>query len=853
MLGAVLFLVCNWLLFGTGLYRAVLAPDSTTAAFEQALTRVGAASRDSERDVLVLGDSRIFSGLDEETANAAAGQYRLINAGVPGTTPRCWIVFDRALDPDAARYRAVVVPVDTYSDDDGAIGSVDGNDHAFDLHYIVFHTTPHEIWRIATSFPTFDRATSALFQLSLRGPLLREDAQSLFEHPFERYRSLQASRDGEAPRIREGSLLGLVADFRRDLIKPPPAYPVGGYDELRRQVLHRAVPSPSYAAYRRQWLGYIVRRYRERGVPVIFVRLPTRPLHRAAPPQPSGTIVNFGIDNKAVVLRQERYVALETPRYFVDADHLNAQGARRFSTLLATDIARVLDGGGAAGLAYDFSGATTRSSSESAQPDGHPHRTRIGAILQKFAIGSPLGVQSYEFVVFLVTIALVYYALPSRNLRRSLLLTSSWYFYARWNAWYLAVLLALTTTDFLIGLYARRDNGTVRRGVVTVGVAANLAFLGTAKYADFLTRSVATALGISGDPWALHVLVPVGISFHTFQSISYLVDVSRGRVKATRDYFEYALYLAFFPQLLAGPIVRAARFFHEFRRDAKARVARIESGAIQITIGLLKKSVIADRSAATSDSYFGALATHAGAPQAWTGTFAFAMQIYFDFSGYSDIAIGSARILGFRFGPNFRRPYLAWSVTEFWRRWHMTLSAWLRDYLYIPLGGSRHGTLATVRSLMITMLLGGLWHGANWTFVAWGGYHGVLLSAERLSNYRNIADRLRSRMWSRITVTTATFVLVLFGWVLFRAQTFPDAFWVLREMFAGGAGTSMIELPAALLVVAMLFLEIRSEVHGSLMTGMPVLAKTAVAAAALFALELASYPGASAQFVYFKF
>lgn len=853
MLGLGVFLIFNWLLFGTSLYRAVLAPDSTTAAFEQGLRRVDAASRAGTRDVLVLGDSRIFNGLDEATADRASRGYRFINGGVPGTTPRSWTVFDRSLDAEATRYRAVVLPVDTYSDDDGAIGSVDGNDHAFDLHYIVFHATPSEIWSVAASFPTFDRGISALFELLLRGPLLRADVQALFEHPLNRYRALRALPDGNAPRLREGSLLGLRADFARDAIAPPASYPASGYEELRRQILHRAVLSPSYAAYRREWLGKIVRRYRERGVPVIFVRIPTRPLHRAEPSQPSGTIADFGVHDNAVLLRQDRYVALEIPRYFVDADHLNTQGARRFSTLLGRDVARVLDGRAAGNLIYDPSETATRSFDRAETVKTVPHRSHLGPILRWLAIGSPISLQSYEFVVFLVAITVVYYALPTGVARRSLLLTSSWYFYARWNAWYLAVLLALTTTDFLVGLYVRRADGTVRRGLLTLGIAANLAFLGTAKYAGFITGSVAAALRIAGDPWALHVLVPVGISFHTFQSISYLVDVSRGRVKTMRNYFDYALYLAFFPQLLAGPIVRAARFFHELMRARDARLGSLESGASQIVLGLLKKSVIADRFAATSDAYFGALATHPGALQAWSGAFAFAMQIYFDFSGYSDIAIGSARILGFRFPPNFRRPYLAWSVTEFWRRWHMTLSAWLRDYLYIPLRGSRDGTLATIRNLMLTMLLGGLWHGASWTFVVWGGYHGLLLSAERLSNFRRISEQLHSKLWPRVAASFATFVFVLFGWVLFRAQTFPDAFWVLREMFVGGPGTSMIGLPAALLVIAALCIELRSEVRELRLARMPALTSAAVTASALFVLELGSYSGPSTQFVYFKF
>ena len=235
-----------------------------------------------------------------------------------------------------------------------------------------------------------------------------------------------------------------------------------------------------------------------------------------------------------------------------------------------------------------------------------------------------------------------------------------------------------------------------------------------------------------GNPWLVNLFVPIGISFHTFQSISYLVDVYRGRTVAIRKPLDYALYLAFFPQLLAGPIVRAGLFFGELFTWRPPGPQDVTYGLARAGFGLLKKTAIADQFAGVANGYFDAISSHPGSPAAWSAMFAFSMQIYFDFSGYSDIAIGCARMLGFVFPENFRMPYLATSVTDFWHRWHITLSTWLRDYLYIPLGGNRGGALATLRNLMITMLLGGLWHGAQWTFVAWGGVHGVALCIERL-------------------------------------------------------------------------------------------------------------------------
>ena len=267
------------------------------------------------------------------------------------------------------------------------------------------------------------------------------------------------------------------------------------------------------------------------------------------------------------------------------------------------------------------------------------------------------------------------------------------------------------------------------------------------------------------------------------------MDVERGKIRATKSLLDYAVYLSFFPQLLAGPIVRAGLFLGELVNWRKPNAGDVSYGLVRICFGLVKKICIADQFAQISDTYFGNVGSYHGSLGAICAAFAFSMQIYFDFSGYSDIAIGSARLFGFVFPENFIQPYLAQSIADFWHRWHITLSTWLRDYVYIPLGGNRHGRLATVKNLMLTMLIGGLWHGAQWTFVAWGAYHGVLLSLERLAGNGVVTSTQGVRYYAQVAFT---FVLVSLGWVLFRAPGFGVAGEVYREMFAGGWGSWLL-------------------------------------------------------------
>jgi alginate O-acetyltransferase complex protein AlgI len=568
------------------------------------------------------------------------------------------------------------------------------------------------------------------------------------------------------------------------------------------------------------------------------------------PPPPSGTILRFAREPGVGLIGQNDYVALERPELFADHDHLDAAGSARFSSLLGRDVART--------LAMGSTGVTgvTRATAAAAAPGQSAGEESAGgswaAVGNALGIGEPIDLQSLDYAIFFGLVALLFYLLP-KPLKMAALLLASYYFYARWNAWYLLLLVIITLCDFAIALAIPRFVRKRRLLLLGTGIALNLAFLGTFKYLNFLTASVARVLGVHGNPWLLSVLVPVGISFHTFQSISYLVDVSRRKMKPITNLRDYALYISFFPQLLAGPIVRAERFFGELAAWRVPSVDRIERGLREIVLGLFKKLVIADQFAPAANAYFADVGSHAGVLSAWSGVFAFTIQIYFDFSGYSDLAIGSARLLGFDFPENFRRPYLATSITDFWRRWHITLSTWLRDYLYIPLGGSRGSRSATVRNLMITMLLGGLWHGANWTFVAWGAYHGALLSVERVTGFGRTDPH---GSFARVVRTIATFVLVMFGWILFRAQSFHEAravFFAMLNPWAGMGHVLIGPWQTGLLCVCLAVGIAQERGARWLPFAMPIALQAVAGAVVLLLVETCSWPGAPETFIYFKF
>jgi len=394
------------------------------------------------------------------------------------------------------------------------------------------------------------------------------------------------------------------------------------------------------------------------------------------------------------------------------------------------------------------------------------------------------------YVVFLTLVVLVYWRLECRQ-QNILLLVASYVFYGWWDPRFLVLIAASTIVDFHCArAIAGSDELGRRRALLSLSLIINFGFLGVFKYFNFFMDSFAAALQALGfhqtPTLVLRILLPPGISFYTFQEVAYIVDVYQGKLKPARSLVDYALFISLFPHLIAGPIQRPSHLLPQVQAPRRFDSERFFNGLLLILSGLFRKTVIADNCALLADAAFSGRLGRANAAVVAIGTYAFAWQIYGDFSGYSDIARGSAQLLGFHFMVNFRQPYLATSIQDFWRRWHISLSTWLRDYLYIPLGGSRDGERRTYRNLMTTMLLGGLWHGANWTFVIWGGIHGVALSVERLFRRAlGVEDApaapvlWSARAWlSRIVL----FHVVCIAWVFFRAPGIGDAIAFLRGL-----------------------------------------------------------------------
>jgi len=380
---------------------------------------------------------------------------------------------------------------------------------------------------------------------------------------------------------------------------------------------------------------------------------------------------------------------------------------------------------------------------------------------------------SVLFLFYFLPVAVGGYFLVPKMAKNAWLLLVSLGFYFWGVGAFVLVMLASIAVNYGLGLWADRARTSGRAGAVrwaiAGAVASNLAILGWFKYAGFALDQVNAGLGVIGAPAlpALDILLPIGISFFTFQSMSYVFDVSRGAAPVQRDPAKFALYVAMFPQLVAGPIVRYATIADAIN-ERRTSLEDFTAGSQRFVWGLIKKVVIADALAPVADASFSS-GGELGMAGAWIGLIAYTLQIYFDFSAYSDMAIGLGRIFGFRFPENFARPYSAGSVTEFWRRWHITLSSWFRDYLYIPLGGGRGGSARTIANLWIVFLLTGLWHGAAWTFILWGAWHGALLMMERVFGWREAEGA-----WRPVR-RALTLLLIMLGWVVFRAESLPEA------------------------------------------------------------------------------
>jgi alginate O-acetyltransferase complex protein AlgI len=388
---------------------------------------------------------------------------------------------------------------------------------------------------------------------------------------------------------------------------------------------------------------------------------------------------------------------------------------------------------------------------------------------------------STAYILFLGLVTILYWRLPFRP-QNLFLLAASYFFYGWWDWRFLLLMAGSTLADFLIARKIGEAPGTrLRRPLLILSLALNFTFLGVFKYFNFFVDSfahLATLVGLGNVPVIVwRIVLPPAISFYTFQEVAYIVDVYHGKVKAARSLVDYALFISLFPHLIAGPIQQPSHLLPQVQRPRSWDAPKAFDGLMLILEGLFRKVVVADNCALLANAAFGG---HLGPPNTMTvliGTYAFAWQIYGDFSGYSSIARGSAQLLGFHFMVNFRQPYLAQSLQDFWRRWHISLSSWLRDYLYIGLGGNRLGKVRTYVNLMLTMLLGGLWHGANWTFVVWGGIHGVGLAIERFaSSLLGHAGPADSRAWlGRWARRLVIFNLVCLAWIFFRVPTFRGA------------------------------------------------------------------------------
>jgi alginate O-acetyltransferase complex protein AlgI len=389
---------------------------------------------------------------------------------------------------------------------------------------------------------------------------------------------------------------------------------------------------------------------------------------------------------------------------------------------------------------------------------------------------------SFEFILFFAVVLFIRSRIQSFAAEKWFLLIASYAFYMSWSAVYVLLILFTSLVDFFVGLGLGRSEGErKRKALLVMSIVANLGVLAYFKYANFMFDNiwlVVTWLGFNATRWHYDTTLPLGISFFTFQSMTYTIETYRGKIQSCHSLRDFLLFSSFFPQLLAGPINRAVNLLPQFRQQVCVSALDFETGIAQFAVGAVKKLVISDRIAPHVDLIFAAPGSYDGFTLL-QGLFGYAIQIYCDFSGYSDMAIGTARMMGFRFMENFQMPYSASNITDFWRRWHISLSTWFRDYVYIPLGGNRNSPGRTYINLMVTMLLCGLWHGASWNYVFWGGLHGVALAFHRawtaldpMQPLKNIpGGHYLGILLSRVL----TLGVVLVGWLFFRAQSWSDA------------------------------------------------------------------------------
>lgn len=467
---------------------------------------------------------------------------------------------------------------------------------------------------------------------------------------------------------------------------------------------------------------------------------------------------------------------------------------------------------------------------------------------------------SFEFLIFFPVVCLIYFLLKNNRLRIPFLLIASYYFYMSWKPGYAVLILTSTVLTYLCGLLVEKySNNKPRQKVfLVISLVINFAILFLFKYFNFIGESITalfSACGVGLQVPNLNVLLPVGISFYTFQAVGYSIDVYRGTIKAERDFLTYALFVSFFPQLVAGPIERAKNLLPQFHEEHTFQYNDAIEGLKQMLWGFFMKLCVADMISEYVDAVFNNVAHHNGTSMV-IATFFFTIQIYCDFGGYSNIAIGAARVMGFRLMENFHLPYFSLNIKEFWKRWHISLSSWFMDYVYIPLGGNRVSYPRHLLNLMITFLVSGLWHGANWTFVVWGGLHGIYQVIGNM--WRKFVHKPEYKStFAQLISMAFCFVLVAFAWIFFRANNVSDAFTIVTKIFTN-PGVPFVDMSVltqgVLALIILIFKDTKDQFNWNIHlmhSKYTIVRYLSVIALTVYVLLFGAFAGG--QFIYFQF